>query len=124
MAGPDCATLRAAAAADGLVLRDDAVSLAELDGLVVAWRGDGVRRPWLPAELGAYLGTVLVADLPTAGWAVGADGVPVVRQRDGHEIAVFAIAAARLDRPSADLRAVVREAHARPVRRRRWWQRR
>jgi hypothetical protein len=113
-------SLRAAAAADALVLRDDAMSLAELDGLLSAWRHDGVARPWLESDVAAYLATVLLADVPSASAGPG----DTVVLSDGHVVDCAAIAAERLARPNADLRGVVREVHARPVRRKRWWRRR
>ena len=112
--------LRAAAAADGLDLRDDAMSLAELDGLLSAWRGDGVDRPWLVDDVTGYVATVLLADVPSARPGAGREVV----LSDGHVVDVAAIVAERLTRPNADLRGVVREVHARPVRTRRWWRRR
>lgn len=109
--------LRAAAADDGLTLRDDAMSLAELDGMLSAWRGDGVDRPWLQAEVTDYVALVLLADVPTA---TAGDGASVVLS-DGHVVDVAAIVAERFTRPNTDLRGVVREVHARPVRKKRWW---
>ncbi len=112
-------TLRAAALADGLTLRDDAMSLAELDGLLSAWRHDGVARPWLPTDVADYLALVLLADVPSA--VAGPDSTVVLS--DGHVVDTVALVAERLARPNADLRGVVREVHARPVRRKRWWRR-
>lgn len=111
--------LREAALADGMVLRDDAMSLAELDGLLSAWRWDSVPRPWLAAEVADYLALVLLADVPSAAAGEGASVV----LSTGDVVDCAAIAAERLARPNADLRGVVREVHARPVRRRRWWRR-
>lgn len=112
-------TLRAAALADGLTLRDDAMSLAELDGLLSAWRFDGVARPWLASEVADYLALVLLADVPSA---VAGPGSTVVLS-DGYVVDAAALALERLARPNADLRGVVREVHARPVRKKRWWRR-
>lgn len=111
--------LRAAALATGLTLRDDAMSLAELDGLLAAWRHDGVDRPWLSTDVADYLATVLLADVPSAHAGAGAS----VQLANGDVVDCAAIAAERLTRPNADLRGVVREVHARPVRRKRWWRR-
>ena len=112
--------LRAAARADGLTLRDDAMSLAELDGLLSAWRHDRASRPWLATEVADYLAGVLLADVPSASPGAGASVV----LSDGAVVDCAAIVAERLGRPNADLRGVVREVHARPVRKRRWWRRR
>lgn len=111
--------LREAALADGLTLRDDAMSLAEVDGLLAAWRDDGVDRPWLASDVADYLATVLLADVPSARAGVAAE----VLLANGDVVDCAAIAAERLRRPNADLRGVVREVHARPVRRKRWWRR-
>lgn len=109
--------LRDAARADGLELRDDAMSLAELDGLLSAWRGDGADRPWLADGVAAYLALVLTTDV--AGARPGPDDTVVLA--DGAVVDARELALERLTRPNADLRGVVREVHARPVRRRRWW---
>jgi hypothetical protein len=111
--------LRQAAAADGIVLRDDAMSLAELDGLLSAWRGDGVDRPWLTQDVARYLALVLVNEVP--GSTAVDDGT--VRLPDGSEVDAPALVRERLTRPTADLRGVVREAVARPTRPRSRWRR-
>ncbi|MHA3703069.1 DUF6278 family protein [Jatrophihabitans sp. YIM 134969] len=111
--------LRDAARADGLVLRDDAMSLAELDGLLSAWRYDDVDRPWLVSEVGSYLAAVLLTDVPTAS---AGDGDTVLLG-NGDLVDCAAVAAERVARPNADLRGVVRDVHARPTRKKRWWRR-
>ena len=111
--------LREAARAGGLTLRDDAMSLAELDGLLSAWRHDGIDRPWLATDVADYLATVLLADVPSARAGSGTS----VLLGNGDVVDCAAIAVERLGRPNADLRGVVRDVHARPVRRKRWWRR-
>lgn len=111
--------LRQAAADDGIVLRNDAMSLAELDGLLSAWRSDGVERPWLPEDVTSYVCLVLVAEVH--GATRRADGSVLLP--DGSTVDVPAVVRERLTRPSADLRGLAREVAARPVRRRPWWRR-
>jgi hypothetical protein len=111
--------LRQAAAADGIVLHDDAMSLAELDGLLSAWRGDGVDRPWLTADVARYLALVLVNEV--RGATAVDDGT--VRLPDGSTVDAPTLVRERLTRPNADLRGVVREIAARPPSRQSRWRR-
>ncbi len=117
---PSAPRLRQAATDDGIVLRNDAMSLAELDGLLSAWRSDDVERPWLPEDVARYVCLVLAGEVQ--GATARQDGTVVLA--DGSVIDVPAVVRERLTRPNADLRGLVREVVARPARRRPWWRRR
>jgi Family of unknown function (DUF6278) len=87
----ECELLRARAASAGVALDDSAASLEALDQLLPRWRDDPEELPWLGNDAGLYLGTVVVRNVPGAGWELWPDGGPVVRFASGREIDVVAI---------------------------------
>ena len=87
-----CSDLRRWAQEAGVALTDTPASLAELDGCLDRWRADGQSRPWLPIEVGLYLGTVLVHHHEGAHWETHDDGRPVIALTDEYEVDVVDLA--------------------------------
>lgn len=85
----ECELLRVQAEWAGVELDDTGESLAALDQLLPRWRDDPEVVPWLGADAGLYLGTVLVRTVPGALWTLWPGGQPVVRLPSGREVDVL-----------------------------------
>jgi Family of unknown function (DUF6278) len=85
----DCMRLRAWAQRHQLDLDDQPASLAALDQAFHARPEEAVRA--LNADGGLYLGTVMVKNLPHAGWLVWPNGHPVVQLSSGRTLDVVAL---------------------------------
>ncbi|TWP34841.1 DUF6278 family protein [Leekyejoonella antrihumi] len=91
-----CEALRAWARDHGVVLDDTPGSLAGLDERVDVWSAEPDIGPRLGHEVGGYLGTVIVTNVPGAAWRAWPNGHPVVRQPSGRDVDVMARAARRI----------------------------
>ncbi|MBO8185338.1 DUF6278 family protein [Streptomyces spirodelae] len=85
----ECELLREQARGAGVELDDSVESLRALDQLLPHWREDPEVTPWLGADAGLYLGTVVVRTVPGARWVLWPDGQPVVRLPSGREVDVL-----------------------------------
>ncbi|MCT2594069.1 DUF6278 family protein [Streptomyces sp. N2-109] len=85
----ECELLRVHAEQSGVELNDTAESLAALDQLPPRWRDDPEVSPWLGADAGLYLGTVIVRTTRGAAWELRPDGQPVVRLPSGRTVDVL-----------------------------------
>ncbi|UNS99712.1 DUF6278 family protein [Streptomyces tubbatahanensis] len=99
----ECELLREQAGAAGVELDDTVESLTALDQLLPHWREDPEVTPWLGADAGLYLGTVMVRSVPGARWVRWPDGQPVVRLPSGREVDVLAEGATWAETGSPEL---------------------
>ena len=103
-----CECLRVWSFEHGIELNDAPESLALLDGRLDAWNADASHhgKVDLTNEVGAYLGSVIVAHVTGSKWAVWPNGHPVVRLRTGRELDVIALVSQRLDHSGSNLESV------------------
>ncbi|MPZ67373.1 MAG: hypothetical protein GEU83_18350 [Pseudonocardiaceae bacterium] len=110
---PTCpgGTLRTWASSYGVVaLIDDPEDLSALERHLDAWAIAPEIGPSLGNEVGLYLGTVIVKNVPGAGWLAWPNGHPVVRLQSGRDLDVIALADQRLAGEGWDLPTIYTDA--------------
>jgi Family of unknown function (DUF6278) len=97
----------------GHQLAESPECLALVDDAVHEWAQDPQVAPMLANEVGLYLGSVLVRQVPGATWQVWPNGHPVVRLAGGRELDVTELAARRVRTGGPALPAVLDDAQRR-----------
>ncbi|MBB2890329.1 DUF6278 family protein [Flexivirga oryzae] len=92
----ECKALRGWAREHDVVLDDTPGSLLGLDQQLDAWSAEPGIGPRLGNEVGCYLGTVIVKNIPGSAWRAWPNGHPVVHLRSGRDLDVIAEAAHRM----------------------------
>ena len=105
------ASFRSWASGQGVTLTDTAESLVAVEDRLDEWLHSALG-PRLTNEVGRYLGSVIVANLPGARWVAWPNGHPVVRLPSGSELDTTAIVADRLATGVPTLTRVFAEATA------------
>jgi hypothetical protein len=98
------------AASDNLVLTQDPEGLAAIEGLLDHWYADPTIGHKLSNEVGVFLGTVIVKNVPGARWTVWPNGHPVIRLASGREMDVTALVDQRLNGNGQDLSQLFSQA--------------
>lgn len=101
-----CEALRAHASERGIDLDDGPASLVGLDDEVDSWNADPSTGRRLSNEIGCYLGTVIVKQVPGAFWRTWPNGHPVVRLPSGRDLDVIAQAERRVSSRSGSLTSI------------------
>jgi hypothetical protein len=95
-----------------LRLNGEVSSLALLDQRLDVWHADlaHYEKVNLPAEVGGYLGHVIVTNVEGSSWIVWPNGHPVVRLRSGRDLDVTAMANQRIGHAGPDLPSLFADA--------------
>jgi hypothetical protein len=107
-----CELLRVWSLEHGVQLDDDPESLALVDGHLDAWNADASHHGNvdLVNEVGAYLGSVIVAHVAGSTWAVWPNGHPVVRLLTGRDLDVIELVGQRTRHLGSNLASVFASA--------------
>lgn len=105
-----CTVLRGWASEHDVVLDDAPESLAALDQQIDGWSAEPGIGPRLGHEVGCYLGTAIVKNVPGSVWRAWPNGHPVVRLRSGRDLDVLAEVEQRIASRHGTLTAIYSEA--------------